>query len=132
MKRGMGWEMWGAGRAIRTVLVIMGFVMPTLIRVTTAPAVERTWTRSEILAIADKEAQRLGYDSEHMSISFDIDNSQWKEYVAGISQSTVAAKLNGKSFIAVYYGPMKEQLGGDLWVFIDRSSGEVIETLRGK
>lgn len=36
-----------------------------------AVAAERTWMRSEILAIADAEAKRLAIDVEQMSVSSD-------------------------------------------------------------
>ena len=99
-------------------------------------AAQRTWTRSEILATADKEAQRFGYDVEHMSVSFDVYNSQWRDYLKSRADDggtpNVEAKLNGREYWAVYYGPMKAQPGGDPWVFLDRDTGSLIETLQGE
>ena len=99
-------------------------------------AAERTWTRSEILAIADKEAQRLGYDVEQMSVSFDVYNSQWRDYLKSLEGigglPDVQAKLKDQEYWAVYYSPMKQQLGGDLWTFIDQQTGDIIERVRGE
>ena len=116
---------------------------------------ERTWTRSEVLAIADKEAKRLGYDTEHMGISFDAYNSQWDDYRRSLRRVQVQDKSTGafqplsaeeqekqehallqhlenRGYLAVYYGPMERMLGGDLWVFIDRDTGEILKTIRGQ
>jgi hypothetical protein len=100
-------------------------------------AAERTWTRSEILAVADQEAKRLGYDVEQMSVSFDVYNSQWRDYLKSLEGAggmpDIEAKLKDREPLAVYYAPMKRfQLGGDLWIFIDWNTGEVIETIRGE
>ena len=91
-------------------------------------------TRSAVLAAADAEAQRLGYDIERMSVSFDYYNSLWTDHykaVADTPHSNLRA-LEGRDFFAVYYGPLKKQLGGDLWVFVERLTGEIITTIQGK
>ena len=121
-------------------------------------AAERTWTRSEILAIADKEARRLGYDVEQMGVSFDAYNAQWGHYVTtyhegvtGFKETPEGSKfaplsdeemqrtreefskgLENREYWAVYYGPLKPMLGGDRWVFIDRKTGDIIKTIGGK
>ena len=99
-------------------------------------AAERTWTRSEILAIADQEAKKIGYDAEQMGVSLDIYNSTWKDHVKTSERSgaiqEIEGKLSDRRYWAVYYSPLKEQFGGDLFVFIDRNTREVLGTLRGK
>ena len=101
------------------------------------PAAERAWTRSDILAIADAEAKRLGYDIDRMGISFDVYNSRWNEMATNSAPDAAPAdllkRLGGRRYFAVYYSLMKEPMkGGDLFVFIDRSTSEVISTLQGK
>lgn len=49
----------------------LGFVI-TIALASRICAAERQWTRSEILAIADAEAKRLGYDVEPMTVSFEL------------------------------------------------------------
>jgi hypothetical protein len=87
--------------------------------------------------VADQEAVKLGYDINNMGVELDVANSQWKKYSAmqrGLPENI--SKISGKDFIAVYYFPIpspdKVMLGGDLWVFLNRGSGEVITVLRGK
>lgn len=100
-------------------------------------AAERVWTRSDILAIADAEAKRLGYDVDHMGVAFDIYNSRWNELVGSTPPETASIgllkKLDGRRYFAVYYSLMKEPMkGGDLFVFIDRATSEVVGTLQGQ
>ena len=101
-------------------------------------AVERRWTRSEILAIADAEARRFGYDLEQMSVSFDASNASWRDYLNRASTASfvpfheVQAKLTERVYWAVYYAGLEEAKGLFLWVFIDRVTGDVIEALPGK
>lgn len=40
--------------------------------------------------------------------------------------------LDGRDYWAVYYSLLKMGLGGDLWIFVDRNSGEVIKVIRGE
>lgn len=102
-----------------------------------ALAAERVWTRSDILAIADAEAKRLGYDVDHMGMAFDVYNSLWHETAADRAPETAPAdllkKLEGRRYFAVYYSLMKEPMkGGGLFVFLDRQSGEVLGELHEK
>jgi len=74
-----------------------------------------------------------------MSMSFDAYNLAWQRHMrenAGLNgMLDIETKLQhrkSQDYWAVYYGPLKEQLGGDLWVFVDRQTGEVLGTIRGK
>ena len=99
-------------------------------------AAEKSWTRSEILAIADAKAKELGYDVEQMSVAFDFYNSHWHDYLRRatnfVPYPDIPAKLNDRKYWAVYYAPIKDQLGGDLSVFIDRETGETIDVIQGQ
>ena len=121
-------------RITRNLLVLLSVLMGC--SVATVFAAERTWTRSEILAIADKEAQKLGYDIERMGVSLDIDNSTWRDDLKTSEQSgaipQIEGKLKDRHYWAVYYSPLEEQLGGDVFVFIDRDTGEILGIVRGK
>ena len=93
-------------------------------------AAERTWTRSEVLAIADAEATRLGYDIERMSVSFDAPNSLWN---SGTRDYLLKASDMHQGFWAVYYADFPEpRKGGWLWVLVGKESRMVIQTLQGK
>ena len=118
---------------------LVGLVVPSValaLADTRALAAERAWTRTEILAIADREAQQVGYRTEQWGVSVDLYNSMWirytemvmKESVKGEVIHQIEAKLNGRSIWAVSYrSPLDfaaKTFG--LFVFIDRDSGEVI------
>ena len=108
-------------------VVLLAFVL--LLGAATVAAAERTWTRSEILAIADAEAKRLGFNPESFTVSFNLDNSRWHEYVQGIQNSPgvprILQRLKNRAYWAVYYEPMTKW--ESLWVFVDRETGEVLE-----
>lgn len=87
----------------------------------------------EVKKRADQEARRLEYRPEAMKAQFDETNSAWIDYSNKVPDLAVKEKLKGKDFAAVYYGPKQDfVLGGDLWVFIDRKTGDVVAVLRGQ
>ena len=113
------------------VIVAMGMWAPVVV------GAERVWTRSEVLAITDREAQRLGYAPEHMSVLFDWLNSQRHGYLNSLTSvggmPNLEAKLKDRKYVALYYHALKDV--GDhehLWVFIDRHTGEIIDTIPGE
>lgn len=44
----------------------------------------------------------------------------------------LASKLKGRVYWLIYYRSRKSELGGDVAVFVDASSGEVIDIYRGR
>lgn len=110
--------------------------------------------RKDILRAATAKANELGYDLEDMDIVYDEQNRKIKEHLLhervyvyneeadkwDPEESSTPEKeypaLKGKNYQAVYFGPKfdpeKIQLGGDLWVFVDGDTGEVISFIRGK
>ena len=91
--------------------------------------------QGDILNAANHEAQRLGYDLSQMRVAYDEGNSQWEEYHAahaGGQAKETDTSLTGHVYQAVYYRPEAEELGGDLWVFIDADTGEVLATIQGE
>ena len=107
--------MRNADFGLRYTLAFIAVILNTAM----ACAAERMWTRSEILTVADKEAQRLGYNVEQMSVSFGwYKVDEWCQ-----SDDTTWAIL---------YRPLTLSLGGDLCIVIDRESGKVISTKTGE
>lgn len=102
------------------------FFMLTAIVAPVASAAERTWTRSEILAIADAEASRSGCDVERMSVSYDVSNSRWHYYLSRHRTFFTDPSINRSA-----ESRASSQCSGDLWVFIDRDTGEAVGTLQG-
>ena len=90
-------------------------------------AEERKWTRSEILAIADRATGKSVEDLDKLSVSFDAYNSHWKDFRKGQEDPP---KLKGRDYVAVYYAPLVKTLDGDMYVFIDRDTGEALDTMQ--
>ena len=134
--RNSEYGMWNRWRA-HVVLVLVTQLSCVSALPLTLFAAEKVWTRSAILAIADAEARRLGYNAEYMSVSFDWLNSPWQRYLGSLKgvggMPNLEAKLKGQQYIAVYLSAMKERRDHEqLWVFIDRNSGAVIDTIPGE
>jgi hypothetical protein len=108
-------------------------------------------TKERITRVAISKAQELGYKTEDMDITYDEDNQKIKEHLkrSGVSTYNEGTKtwekdsptapeqeypeLKDKDYQAVYFGPKEAGIkGGDLWVFIDKNTGEVIKYIRGK
>ncbi len=95
----------------------------------------RTWTRSEILAVSDAEAIRLNYNVEQKSVSFHKDNAEWWEYLKQAeaqdsSYGKIRDAVKNRDFLAVRYDDLgTPTLGGELWVLIDRETGQVFNTI---
>lgn len=93
-------------------------------------------TKEEVIEIANKEAIRLGYDINMMEIKVTKHTTPWNTYLKKDNNSEYALvrkeKLINKEYWAVYYAPKNMQLGGDICIFIDSSTGEVLTSLRGK
>lgn len=92
-------------------------------------------SQEKALEIANNKAIELGYDISEMNIKIDKDHAEWDNYVKSgpISKydMELLKKLEGKKYWIVRYIPKKIQFGGDLLVFIDKNSGEVISFLQG-
>ena len=123
----------------------MNVALMMVVGVATVFAAERAWTRSEILAVADKEAQRLGKMVEHRGVRLDAYNSSWNNYfkvrkeaaarVAPLKKSIqdIEARLNGRSYWAVHYLPLEgaEKTAG-LFIFIDRNTCQWIASVEDR
>jgi hypothetical protein len=107
-------------------------------------------TKEQIIQIAISKAKELGYKTDEMNIVYDENNKNITEHLKRIGVSTYNVKnkkwdkdlpttpekeypeLKDKDYQSVYLGPKGSVKGGDLWVFIDKSTGEVIKYQRGK
>lgn len=93
-------------------------------------------SKKEVMEIANKEVARLKYNIEEMKIETDEENSHWKWYISKTKliekNQELETKLKNRNFWAIYYEPKKNQLGGDLFIFIDKNTGEVIGLLMGQ
>lgn len=94
-----------------------------------------TITKKMAVEVANKKAKELKYDIQRLDVDLDEQNSKWNNYLATSRikdwQPELVAPLENKNYWAVYYGPRLFQYGGDLWVFVDKKSGEVITFIQG-
>ncbi len=108
-------------------------------------------TKEQIIQIAINKAKELEYKTEDMDIVYDEDNKRIKEHLQRSGVSTYNEKtktwekdlpttpeqeypeLKDRDYQSVYFGPKGEGIkGGDLWVFVDKNTGQVIKYIRGK
>jgi len=90
----------------------------------------------EAVNIAKKHAKALGYKVSSMSIEFEKCDKPVNRWVSEKRDSSYILErkklLEGKVYWAIYLGPIKRQFGGDICVFVDANTGEVISNIRGK
>lgn len=107
-------------------------------------------TQDRILSISVAKAKGLGFDTGTMDITYDNNNEKLKTHLKRIGVSVYDERtktwvkdpptspeeeypeLKGKDYQAVYFGPKDTVLGGDLWIFVDKNTGEVLRTVAGQ
>ena len=107
-------------------------------------------TQEQFIRIAVDKARELGYDTQEMDVVFDEGNKNITEHLKRIGVFTYNEEtqqlekdppttpeeeypeLKDRDYQAVYIGPKAGLLGSDLWVFIDKHSGEVIKYVCGQ
>lgn len=87
-------------------------------------------SKARILDVANDLAVREGSDPASMIVVYEATNKTWLEHQhlmskLGGSNAQLSA-LKDREYQAVGYFPTGPVLGGVLWVFVDRSTGEVI------
>ncbi len=114
----------------------MTFAMGMALNAVWVDAAPRSWTRSELLAIADKEAQRLKLNVDKASVAFDFHNSFWRMHLGNGGRwfnpyrkpwANMGNKLKGRTCWAVFYGLLHQTPGIGMFIFIDRETGGIID-----
>ncbi len=102
--------------------------------------------RNDVIKIADKEAKRLGYDVDSMDMEASLlytPSSKYLPYENSKSGLELKNKLKNRIYWVVYYSPRVEgnpeedesvtvPVGGDLTIFIDANTKEIIRTFQWK
>ncbi len=123
-------------RLLTISITVLLFVTPVLVQ---GNGVKITKNRAE--EIANNEAVKLGYDVKTMVMKASHYNTPSNEYLPVENNEDYYAdirdKLKNKEYWAIYFRPDPEKVGkghkgGDLCVFLDASSGEILAVLRGK
>ena len=88
----------------------------------TAPSegqVETNPQKRQVIVAAGAAVRRHGYDPKEFRIIYDEGNATWK------SRGPIPdRRLDGHDFQLITYMPRAEQSGGELWVFVDKNTGE--------
>lgn len=92
-------------------------------------------TEAKAIELANKEAKRLGYNTESMQVKATHYNTPMNEYLSGSDEEYSVVrrnKLKNKEYWSLYYYNPKFKKGGDFCIFIDSRNGAVITDIRGK
>ncbi len=98
-------------------------------------------TEQEAIEIANIEIKKLGYDKKAMNIKVTFHETPYNDYLPKGNTSDYIIerrnKLKNKKYWAVYYYRASKEIGiihkgGDICVFIDVFSGDIITNYRGK
>ena len=92
-------------------------------------------SKNKILEIAKDEAIRRGFDLNKLNYVEEMNTEKWnkKWKITLKANPHLSDPTINRDFTAVYFEPGSEmQLGGDLWVLVDNTSGEIIFVLTGK
>ncbi len=123
-------------KILKNLLIIMGAVILWNCGIVEGARRKPMITKTEAVTIANKEATRLGYNLNRIESSADAENSVWTHYlrqgVLRLRHLNLERKLASKRFWAIYYAPRQSQFGGDLFVFVDKENGDVIDHLKGQ
>ncbi|MHA1188074.1 MAG: hypothetical protein ACTSXA_12805 [Candidatus Heimdallarchaeota archaeon] len=96
--------------------------------------------QSEAITKAEKHAKELKYETQHMDVQVTKYETPWNPWLRKEYDDEYSSKrkklLEGKEYWAVYFSIKKRKdishFGGDICVFIDIETGEIITNVRGK
>jgi len=98
-------------------------------------------SREQIIEIANAAARDYGWDPGSCTVVFDEGNSAWKSKLSDIQSALASIPLperetvglppmpwlEGHDYQVVQYVRRAFGTGADLWVFVDRDTGEVLK-----
>lgn len=123
---------------ISLVVIIMSICVLAVVK---ASGDHMKITKKQAIKIATIEAKRLNYNVESIDLKISKHNTPWNEYLPQNSKSEYDIerqnKLQNREYVAIYYSLKPERKGeiikgGDLCVFVDLNTGEIITIIRGK
>jgi len=94
-------------------------------------------SEKDAIKIAKKEVNELGYNSFFMRIKISFHTTPWNDCLPKERMSNFYLEkrnlLKNRNYWAVYFGPIAiAHKGGDVCIFIDANTGEVITVVGGK
>lgn len=118
-----------------TVLALSAITIVTLFANIIAYGNDMRIVENMAIEIANKEAKKLGYNIESMTVRASHYKSPLNEYISDSKEEYYVerrGKLKNKEYWAIYYSDPKFNKGGDICIFVDSSNGEIITSIRGK
>lgn len=89
-----------------------------------------------VIEISRKHADGLGYKTAKMAMKVELKDVPWNYYLPRESDTPYVVcrrkLLAGRTYWMVSYHPVATQLGGDLAVFIDYETHEILTDYRGQ
>ena len=79
----------------------------------------RTLAREQIIHRANGVVRQHGRDPKRFHVIYDDGNVAWRSTV-----KIPVPELQGHDYQLVMYRPRAQQLGGELWVVVDRNTGD--------
>lgn len=97
-------------------------------------AIKKELTKYQIVESAAKALTKDGFDLYRVEIIYDQNNKMWRERVNRMAdlQSSPNFKLFEQGFMKNYQAVLFnfKDPSGEVWVFVDRDNGEVLEIYR--
>lgn len=114
-------------------LAVASLMLLVCSRAMAQPPVTQEVPKEKILAIATEEVTVKGYNLEGVTIIYDDGNRLWEETVGKMTELNspnfgIFKKGFMKNYRTVYFD-FKDPLP-DVWVFIDKDTGDVLEIYR--
>lgn len=95
---------------------------------------EKELTKYEIVEAATKALTADGFDLYQVEIIYDQNNTRWREKVSKMTELVKSPnfKLFERGFMKKYQAVLFnfKDPSGEVWVFIDRDNGEILEIYR--
>ena len=92
--------------------------------------------KEKAIKLSHDTATALGYKLVDMNSKVSFYDKPWNEFFTKEDNSEYCSDrkkiLEGKSYWAVYFYPKQNGKGGDICIFIDVASGQVLTMYRGK
>lgn len=120
----------------RLILIFTAVVLLTCCQLAYSQETGRELSKEEITAIATEEAKAKGIDITEAAVFYDENGKRWCETagIIGMEDSSPNHGILKKGFLKNYkivifdfVAPVK-----DVWVFVDKDTGEVLEVYREK
>lgn len=95
---------------------------------------KKVLTLDKAIITSGKKVEELGYNLDDLEVIANEQNLIWCQHRKNVSVDfgRLDKKLESRKYWAIYYRPKKSQFGGDLFIFIDKNTGEIIDYLRGQ